>query len=403
MTGAGAVARWWDALPADFYRQPDGTPIDTQHPLKIRSTAALDHFARLYLGVMLACGLAPRALKPGWARAERARMAFYRPYADRANVDEIFVPPPERVPVMERAPARGEWRPRGLPCRVLSFESPFEPLNPELRPAWAVQPRNRIVRAQYWTHRNGPRPTLIFVHGYYASPYWLNSRMFALPWMFRQGYDILLFTLPFHGKRARAADPFSGYGFVANGVAGVNEAMLQSVLELRIVVSELLRRGAPAVGISGLSLGGYLSALLACVEERLAFCIPNSPLVAPTDMALEWLSLRWLLRLSMRLQGVDVHDMRHELALHSPLSFQPRIPGNRLLIIGGAGDRFTPPRYVRLLHEHWKGSHLHWYPGNHLIHLQRGGYLKLMKWFMDRHSFPSASRWNTAASAAVPP
>ena len=43
-----------------------------------------------------------------------------------------------------------------------------------------------------------------------------------------------------------------------------------------------------ASGISGLSLGGYLSALMASVEPRLKFAIPNSPLVTPIDMALQW-------------------------------------------------------------------------------------------------------------------
>ena len=55
------------------------------------------------------------------------------------------------------------------------------------------------------------------------------------------------------------------------------------------------------------------------------------------------------------------------------------------MIIGGAGDRFTPPRFVRLLHGHWPDSHLHWFPGNHVIHLGRQEYLKLMLSFMDSH------------------
>jgi len=54
------------------------------------------------------------------------------------------------------------------------------------------------------------------------------------------------------------------------------------------------------------------------------------------------------------------------------------------MVIGGAGDRFTSPRFVRLLHEHWPGSHLHWFPGNHILHLDQRAYLKRMRSFMDR-------------------
>ena len=52
------------------------------------------------------------------------------------------------------------------------------------------------------------------------------------------------------------------------------------------------------------------------------------------------------------------------------------------MIIAGAGDRFTAPRYQNLLHEHWPGSHLHWFPGNHVMHLQQRNYLRLMRTLM---------------------
>ena len=32
----------------------------------------------------------------------------------------------------------------------------------------------------------------------------------------------------------------------------------------------------------------------------------------------------------------------------------------------------------------WPGSKLHWFPGNHILHLDRRAYLKLMRSFMDR-------------------
>lgn len=60
------------------------------------------------------------------------------------------------------------------------------------------------------------------------------------------------------------------------------------------------------------------------------------------------------------------------------------LPPENLLIIAGAGDRFTSPRFVHLPHRHWSGSDI-WFHGNHLLHLRQGQYLRLMKKFMDRH------------------
>ena len=212
----------------------------------------------------------------------------------------------------------------------------------------------------------------------------LTGPKFSLRWFYRKGYDVLLYTLPFHGPRRARLDPFSGYGYFAHGFSHVNEAMLQAVYDLRIWMNYLEDSGVPAMGVSGLSLGGYITALTAAVDKRLAFAIPNAPVVSPADMLMEWQPINWLLRYALPKQGLSVADVRHFLALHCPLSYAPLLPPERLLIIGGAGDRFTAPRYVNLLHQHWAGSQLHWFPGNHVLHLHQGQYLKLMKDFIDR-------------------
>ena len=378
-------AKWWRTLPEDFYLHPDSTELDAQHPLKVRGTAALDHLLRTGLGTLMATALAPPVLSRKRLRQEQELLSFYRELAEEGDAAKIFLPP-SAAPIRESKPGLLRYRPKNIPARLLSFDSPFTSLHPGLRQTYRGYSSNRRAWAQHWTHPDGPRPTLMFVHGFVADPYWLNSRMFALPWLYRAGYDILLCTLPFHGARRGWAEPFSGYGYFAHGLASLNEAMLNSIHDLRLWLGYLLDRGAPSVGISGLSLGGYLSALLASVDDRLAYCIPNSPVVSPIDMAREWLPMRWLLHAVMRRSGVGVEDLRHALALHSPLSYTPKIEAQRLLIIGGAGDRLTPPRFVHLLHRHWQGSALHWFPGNHVVHLQQGVYLKLMRRFMDKHS-----------------
>lgn len=378
-----AIHRWWQTLPEDFYLHRDGTEIDRAYPFRILGTAVADRALRTGLGSLLALSMLPSLVSRARTDRERERLAFYRPFADRGDVDAVFLPPPPGVPVEGRDARRREWQPRGIAVRQLQFESPFEPLHPDLRASWRAQDRNRMAQAQHWLHPEGPRPTLIFVHGYAADSYRANSWGFSLPWLFKSGYDILLVTLPFHGARREEGHPFSGYGFVSGGLAHLNESMLQGIQDLRVWLDYLFDRGVPKVGISGLSLGGYLSALLVTIDPRLSFCIPNSPVVAPVDMAMEWQPIRPLLKTVMRRNRVDLREFRYGMALHSPLSYRPRIDPRRVLVIGGAGDRVTPPRFVRLLHQYWQGSELHWFPGNHIAHLHQAGYLRQMKDFMD--------------------
>jgi hypothetical protein len=52
------------------------------------------------------------------------------------------------------------------------------------------------------------------------------------------------------------------------------------------------------------------------------------------------------------------------------------------MIIGGVGDRLAPPKHSRLLWDHWGRCRIHWFPGNHVVHLDRGAYIEQMTQFL---------------------
>jgi pimeloyl-ACP methyl ester carboxylesterase len=377
-------AAWWDSLSADFYRQPDSTELDARYPFRVHGTAAADRVLRTGLGSLMVAAMARHLALPGHMRRQREALRFYHSYADAGDPAAVFIPPVAHH-MQESAPRRSGYRPFGIPARLLQFDSQFQTLNPQLRESYTRHRRNNRACALHFRHAEGPRPTLVFLHGFMADPFFGNTWGFSLKWLYRSGYDILLITEPFHGYRRGLTHPFSGFGFFAGGFAHTNEAMLQAVHDARVFIDYLQASGAPQIGVSGYSLGGYIATMLANADDRLAFCIPNSPVVTPIDMALEWQPIRPLLLAAMKVYGLDIHELRHGMALHSPLSYTPKLDAKRLLIIGGAGDRLTSPRFVRLLHEHWQGSRLHWFPGNHLVHLEQRRYLREMRNFMDDH------------------
>lgn len=374
---------WWQRLPDNFNREPYITEKHNSHPVTVRSTATMDILLRAGVATVMLAGIAPRLLSTKRWLQELEQVAFYQDLVEQADTGRVFATPPRTVEIIRRPPGLFDYQPKGADVDMLEFVSPYQSLNPDLREPYARFTYNHRVRAQHWRHGGGPRKTLIFLHGYFLDAYWANSLMFSLRWFYKQGYDVLLYTLPFHGRRRAPFEPYSGYGYFANGFAHVNEAMLQAVYDLRIWMNYLESSGTPAMGLSGLSLGGYVSALAAAVDARPAFVIPNAPAVLVSDMLLEWAPLSWAARLALLRQGVSRADMRHILAVHSPLSYAPKVAADRLLVIGGAGDRFSPPHHVQLLHQHWAGSQMHWFPGNHVLHLQQSDYLRLMKTFMN--------------------
>ena len=387
-----AATPWWDALPADFYKQPCATPLDREQPFTVGTTAAIDHVVRSVLGA----GICLAAVQP-WITSARHRqrsvergLKFYEELAAAGDSSRSFPAPPK---VAVRSVEAKGVRSRGgkIPCRKLSFNSPFEPLHPTMRKGYLRHQGNTVAHAEHWYHEDGPRPTLILVHGFMASHPVYNARMFSLEWFHRNGYDVLLYTLPFHGLRRAKADWFSGSGLLVHGMAHFNEGMAHGIHDLRIFMDHLESTGVSKIGISGFSLGGYTSSLMASVDERLAFCIPNSPATSLADIAREWQPSGSVMELFMGLRHIDMHALRAGTAVNSALSYKLRIDPARVLVIGGAGDRLASPRQVQLLHDHWPGSALRWFPGNHLLHVSQGDYLREMKRFMDQHTSSDAT------------
>ena len=168
----------------------------------------------------------------------------------------------------------------------------------------------------------------------------------------------------------------------------MNEAFGQAICDLRVFLDFLYEdQGAPQVGVTGISLGGYTAALLASVDSRLAFAIPNVPLVSVADLVMEWHPISFATRGVMSALTLSLSDIRRLVAVHSPLTYPVKLDRSRLLIIGGVGDRMAPPKHARLLWEHWGKPELHWFAGSHLVHVGRDAYHSRMRAFLEEVAF----------------
>jgi len=384
---------WWENLPRDFAARPEPFALSRRQARAVRATAGFD----VLLRTGGACLVGGAALPVGYRPKELARaledIELYLPMALGRDPKAFFRDP---LPGVRVRAEKADWYPRFEPddgvCETLRFDSPFMPVNPRLHTRYLRHARNRVAHARYWRHHDGPRPTLVAIHGFSADLYLLNEWFFALPWFYRMGCDVMLFTLPFHGERQPSRSPFSGYGYFAGGPSWINEAVAQSVMDFRIFVDWLQRsRGVATIGVMGVSLGGFTAAILAAIEPRLKFAIPNVPVVSLSDLVLEWEPIGTFVRAALRLARRDIVDARRMLAVSNPLTYEAALPSDRLMIVGGVGDRLAPPKHSRLLWEHWGRCAIHWFPGSHLLHLDRGGYLEETAKFLRRIGFLSPS------------
>lgn len=371
-------------------RSVESFPQTADLPLHTRgivgATAAFDVALRTAGASLVAGSMLPAMLRAGQLRRALDSVDHYLELAEARDAGRTFARPtatPE-VELVKREPARWRWLP-GI-VDLLRFPSSYVPANPAARVPYGRVARNSTAWAQHWQHDDGPRPTVVVVHGFMASPYWFNKLFFSLPWWYANGYDLLLVTLPFHGRRARPWQ-VDGSGLFGGGPTRMIEGMLHAVHDLRSWIDHLEGLGVPQVGMTGLSLGGYLTSVMAAVDDRLHFAIPNAPVTDFDDLVDLWHPAGWLTSTAMKAYGMERRTLCELLQVHSPLRYPAVIDRDRLFVIAGLGDRLAPPDHAERLWEHWDRPAIHAFPGNHVLHVERRHYLSRIGRFIRSTGF----------------
>lgn len=327
-------------------------------------------FARAAAGLDRAVTLAVRASTPelesdpSLGSGHEARVLALRAILNRyeAMPTDGFFPAPRRIEpaLRERGLALG-----GLTRTDLFWPSVEAPFLPELYEQYFRTLENQQAIARLLSRRE-PRPVAILVHGYMMGRLAIEERVWPVGELDALGLDSAFLVLPFHGARAdprRSGRP----EFPGREPRLANEGFRQAVTELRELGEFLRRRGHPAVGLMGMSLGAYTAALAATVEAKLDFVVPMIPLASLPDFAFE--------------QG-DLPDAPEPRALEygllerahrwvSPLDRPSLVSSERVLVIGAKADRITPLSHARRLANHFQAP-LSTFSGSHLLQLGRG-------------------------------
>jgi pimeloyl-ACP methyl ester carboxylesterase len=224
---------------------------------------------------------------------------------------------------------------------------------------------NRIARAALMEHRSGDRPWLVCLHGWGMGSPGLDLRSFRALHLHRDlGLNLAFATLPFHGRRRPA-----GSGYLAR-VPGVDvldnvHGLAQAAWDVRQLLLHLRERTDQPIGLMGLSLGGYVAALTASLEDGIHAVLLLVPAVDLATLMVEG---------AERLGGPDA-PASAELAQTAvriftpvaPLALAPRVPLERRFIAAATLDQFARPTTQAVaLWRHWDEPELHWFHGGHV-------------------------------------
>lgn len=281
--------------------------------------------------------------------------------------ERFFAEPPLpsiRERLVRRLPAGGE-------VVDLAWDSGWVPHDAAGREAYLRFEANRIAHARLLRHPD-PAPAIVCLHGYRAGVHRFEEVAWRARWLYRRlGLDVALVTLPFHALRA----PRGRFApvFPSTRTGRTVEGFGQAIWDVRSLSGWLRSRGAPHLGVAGMSLGGYTAALLSTVEPNLDFVVLFIPLADLTDVAFEHEALR----------GEQIPEPLREAgksALHlvRPLARKPVVPGDRMLVVAAEADRITAKdTHAERLAEHF-GAPLVAFPGGHLLQFGRRAGLRAM-------------------------
>jgi pimeloyl-ACP methyl ester carboxylesterase len=284
-----------------------------------------------------------------------------------------FFPPPGPVEPTVRRVRELEW---GGECVEASWPSAFRPFDARVGERYLAHVPNRTAYARIYGG-GGARPAVIAVHGYLGGHWAIEERAWPIRSMNRWGLDVALVVLPFHGVRARpgsGAPPFPG-----GDPRVTNEGFRQVVADLRSLASILRARGAASVGVAGMSLGGYSTALFATIEPDLAFAAPLIPLASVADFARDQGRLGTGENAVLQHQALEAANR-----VVSPLARPSLVPRERVLIAAAAADRVTPIAHAERLAAHF-GVPLLRAHGGHLVQTWRATAFRALKAMLRRN------------------
>lgn len=230
------------------------------------------------------------------------------------------------------------------------------------RARWETYRENRIARAAVLRHRGTDRPWLIGIHGWGMGRPLMDLRALRAMHLHRDlGCNVALLTLPLHGSRKQDdAGPMSG--FPSADLVDTVHGFEQAVWDTRQLISWIRHYTDQPIGVFGQSLGGYTTALVASLDDRIHAALPLIPAVDFLDLMGEHAPPEEYDRMAPLLDGC-----RKVFGPVAPLSFTPKVPVERRFIVAGTLDQFVrPSTQASVLWEHWDRCDMEWFHGTHV-------------------------------------
>ena len=290
-------------------------------------------------------------------RVESETTAALKLYRELGWLDDPTLAHPEPPPptVVEVAPARAGR----TTYKAVTFASGYEPGVAE--PAaerWNSFAANRTAHVWMLRHRE-PRPWIVCLHGAGMGRAIMDFGLFRAGWMHDTlGLNVAALVLPLHGPR-RAEIPADAHFPSEDAMHNIHGAR-QAVWDARRLIAWIRTQGDEPVGVIGVSLGGYIAALLGGLADGLRTVMLGAPVADLTAL------IEHHKGSALPHEKANIALARQLGPVVSPLAFAPRVPFDGRFIYAGVVDKMVNPRHhAERIWNHWGRPEALWYQGGH--------------------------------------
>jgi pimeloyl-ACP methyl ester carboxylesterase len=248
-------------------------------------------------------------------------------------------PPPAEDEVTIEGP-RAEW---GGDLYEIRMPSPWDTSISANRVLWM---RVIFPRGKSWG-----TPITMLVHPWIGPGIGTVHSRHGIP-LLERGIAVALPTLPHHFERC-SPRRWNGELSICGDLLWMIDSARQTMADMRRLVAWLRAQGTRQIGVTGISLGGGVAAMLAATDPEMAFAAPLIPPVESAFTLRKSALTRGPMRRDFEASNLDDGLFDRALGLISPGTPAPLLSPEQLLVVGCRHDRIIPPATFERLAERW--------------------------------------------------
>jgi len=294
--------------------------------------------------------------------AKQNTIGYLHQYLD-LRAEQLF-PEPEPIADMR---IRRTLVDRAMRASTLDWTSTHAVICPRYQQRHENEYRANLKARARWIRPEGRtrRTCLVYVHGWLEPGSWAEETTLFRKWSRELDVDIVHVALPFHGPRKPREALFSGEFFWTADLVRSMEGVRQAVCDARAITAWLRLQGYDRIGVTGISLGGAITMLLACLEPLPEFIIP---IIAHLELesAVEDAPILWRMKQDLERWGVDAQQRRDLFRRLGLSTYRPILDPERQLWIQAREDVYIDAVLAERQWQDWAKPNILWIDGGHM-------------------------------------